>query len=271
MLRGVRVRRWGCQYQNVNIKDLAATDLDMVVVDSSLGQGPVSFQQVAELKAKPDGSRRVVLAYLSVGEAESYRDYWRSEWRADPPPWLGPENKNWPGSFSVKFWEETWEDILYRGEGSFLNRILDARFDGVFLDRVDGYGDWPDSLDAAKSAMVELVARLREFTRARDPEFVVIAQNAEHCIASSKYLASIDGVSKESLLYGLSEQNKPNAETDVAWSLHHLNTAKAAGLPIFAIEYVSDPEQKRLARDRLRSLGLVPFFGVRLLDRTPLD
>jgi endo-alpha-1,4-polygalactosaminidase (GH114 family) len=48
----------------------------------------------------------LVIAYMSIGEAEDYRYYWKEEWKNNPPEWLG---------------EET------------IRRIVDAGFDGAYL------------------------------------------------------------------------------------------------------------------------------------------
>ena len=78
-----------------------------------------------------------------------------------------------------------------------------------------------------------------------------------------------NAVSKESLLYNLRGPNQPNTADDVAWSLHYLKQAQSAGLPVFAIEYLDDPALRAEALDRLTALGMVPFFGRRLLDTLP--
>ena len=47
-----------------------------------------------------DGSRRLVISYLSIGEAEDYRpDYFTKEYlEEEAPDWLMHENKNWKGN-----------------------------------------------------------------------------------------------------------------------------------------------------------------------------
>jgi hypothetical protein len=46
------------------------------------------------MKRKPDGSRRLITAYLSVGETENYRYYWKPQWSKQRPAWIGKENKH---------------------------------------------------------------------------------------------------------------------------------------------------------------------------------
>jgi cysteinyl-tRNA synthetase len=122
------------------INAIRGTDYDIVIVDPFFdGVEELTPGEVAALKIKANGGSRLVIAYMSIGEAEDYRYYWRSEWEKDPPSWLAEENPDWPGNYKVRYWEEDWQEIIYGGEGSYLRRILDAGFDGVYLDIVDAF------------------------------------------------------------------------------------------------------------------------------------
>ena len=43
---------------------------------------------LAALHTKPQGGTRLRIAYMSIGEAEDYRYYFRPEWLVEPPTWL---------------------------------------------------------------------------------------------------------------------------------------------------------------------------------------
>ena len=267
-----RVRAWGCQFQNTDVEQLADTMLDLVVVDHALGEPDLviaSQRDVSRLKLKPDGGKRLVLAYLSVGEAEDYRPYWKRAWKKEPPPWLGPTNPAWPGAYTVRFWDPDWKDIVYRSPDSILRRIVAAGFDGAFLDRVDGYLDWEQRRPAAPFEMIDLVTELADVARAENSDFLIISQNSEPLLQQHLFRRAIDGVSKECLLYGLASHEAKNSKADVAWSLKGLNAARRDGIPVFAIEYLDDPRKIQSAREELVRLGFVPFFGNRALDRLP--
>lgn len=267
-----RVHNWGCQFQNIDILKVAKSELDLIVVDHALSEPDLVVanpREVNQLKAKPDGGRRLVLAYLSVGEAEDYRPYWKKTWKQQPPSWLGPTNPAWPGAYTVRFWDSEWKDIVYKGEGSILRRIVAAGFDGVFLDRVDGYLDWQKKRPAAPFEMIDLVTELANIARAGTPDFLIISQNSEPLLKQHLFRNAIDGVSKECLLYGLAEHESENSKADIAWSLSGLNAARGDGIPVFAIEYLDDPQKIDAARKELNRLGFVPFFGNRALDRLP--
>jgi cysteinyl-tRNA synthetase len=266
------VRAWGCQFQNLDVAKAAESPLDLIVIDPDATDGhgrALDASDVATLKRKPDGQSRLVFSYLSVGEAENYRRYWRDGWRVEPPEWLGPTNPNWPGSFVVRYWQDPWKELLFGSPDAALDRILALGFDGVFLDRVDAYGDWVKGRPSAPLEMVELVDDLVRYARKGKGDFLVIGQNSEELLRNSSYIKSIDAVSKESLLYGLAAPGQANMPSDVDWSLRRLKQAKGQGLPILAIEYLDDTATISAARMELDKLGFVPFFANRELDRLP--
>lgn len=270
-MRGIlaRVARWGCQYQSIDVQSIAASSLDLIVIDpiidATTGRGP-SAEELQRLKHKPNGERRLVLAYLSVGAAEEYRPYWSPHWRAGfRPDWLGPESPDWPGSHAVRYWHPAWQEIV---RGAII-RLVEAGFDGVFLDRVDAYSDWRHLNPGGQAEMVDFVAGLAEIARSRNPGFLLVGQNAEHLLSFPRYLDAIDAVSKESLLTGLKGHEIANSADDVKWSLSYLRLAKSAGLTILSIEYLDDAALIETVAARHLGLGFVPFFARRLLDRLP--
>lgn len=122
------------------IKALEQTNYDMLIIDYAFHRGvPFTEDEIQRLKTKANGGQRLVVAYMSIGEAENYRYYWQSDWSQNPPQWLEPENPNWPGNYPVKYWTPEWQEIIYKSKDSYLSRILAAGFDGVYLDRVDTF------------------------------------------------------------------------------------------------------------------------------------
>jgi cysteinyl-tRNA synthetase len=123
---------------------------DLLVIDAFVENEPpryVTLEEVRSLKVKPQGGSRLVLCYLSVGEAESYRPYWRPEYDrngdgrpdAAAPGWLERENRSWAGNYKVRYWDPAWHELLFAGPGSYLAAIQERGFDGVYLDIIDAF------------------------------------------------------------------------------------------------------------------------------------
>jgi cysteinyl-tRNA synthetase len=89
-----KVSSWGYQLQRADPAEIARSPFDLVVIDyshSADDEGRFTPSDLARMKVKPDGSRRVVLAYMSIGEAENYRFYWNEEWVEQIKVVQGPE------------------------------------------------------------------------------------------------------------------------------------------------------------------------------------
>lgn len=122
------------------LQALKNTSYDVLIIDLFFHDG-TSFtaDEIAQLKTKSGGGKRKVIAYMSIGEAEDYRYYWQSDWNTNKPSWMDAENPNWPGNYKVKYWETDWQNIIYKNSDSYLNKILAAGFDGVYLDIIDAF------------------------------------------------------------------------------------------------------------------------------------
>ena len=76
---------------------------------------------------------------MSIGEAEDYRYYWMPGWTEGYPDWIVEENPDWTGNFKVKYWDPDWQEIIFGNDDSYLTKIIDSHFDGVYLDIIDAY------------------------------------------------------------------------------------------------------------------------------------
>jgi cysteinyl-tRNA synthetase len=114
---------------------IKATRYDLVLVDLYFNNEVLSASDVESLKTKNGGGSRLVICYMSIGEAEDYRYYWSSLDKG----LLCNENPYWKGNFAVKYWEAGWKTVIYDNDQSYLKKIIDAGFDGVYLDIIEAY------------------------------------------------------------------------------------------------------------------------------------
>jgi len=99
----------------------------------------------------------------------------------------------------------------------------------------------------------------------------VVPQNGEELLLKPAYVAAIDGIAKEDLLYGISHKETPNKPADVDWTLKLLKPFKAQGKAVFVIEYLTRADYVRDAKKRLDDLGFVMYMGPRGLGALNMD
>lgn len=268
--RLVRASDWLYQLQELDPAAVRASRFDVVVTDPSRDGTDGAWWPRETVEAlRADG--RIALAYVSIGEAESYRGYWRPAWTTRPPAWLGPENPDWEGNYAVRFWDPGWRAILLAEDGP-LARIVDAGWDGAYLDLVDVYERWVElgelSEDEGLRRMAAFVRDVSTFARARRPGFLIVPQNAPALVARPDVLPSVDGIGLEDTFFD-GERAQPARATDEV--LSHARRIRAAGKPVFAVDYCRDPARVSRFYEHARSVGFVPYATVRALDRLVID
>lgn len=316
------VKSWVYQLQGdpqLDLEPLRAGKFDMVVIDYSAdgsAEGEFSAEEIAALRA----SGKIVLAYLSIGEAEIARFYFDPEWvRPDPreadggpfhltrvaPKWLAEPNPDYPDNLKARYWNDEWRQIIVHNLGnhpiianepSYLDRIIDAGFDGVYLDIVDaferfgpqalgGSGEQPD----AASRMIDLVAAIARHARLSRgrPDFLIVPQNGATIVTDAAfppettpsgttreawlaerratYLSAIDAIGAEDTFYfGPEDEDNPFEPQETTIAL--LDAYRTAGLPVFAIDYLTQDATIDEFYARCRAKGWTPYCSTRGLD-----
>jgi len=121
------------------IDAVSQTNYDVVLIDYAFNEIPFTNTEINSLKTKKNGGKRLVVSYMSIGEAEDYRFYWDSSWLSSKPEWLDKENPDWKGNYKVKYWKPEWQNVIYGNNSSYLKKILNAGFDGIYLDIIDAF------------------------------------------------------------------------------------------------------------------------------------
>jgi len=253
------------QLQDLNLEAIGETAYDLVVMDYSAdGDDETAFtaEQIAALKNSP-GGRKIVLAYMSVGEAEDYRFYWQEDWEPGNPTWLDAENPDWAGNYKVRYWDPDWQAIV----SDYIDRLLAAGFDGAYLDIVDAYEYYVDGRPAAAQDMVDFVAAIRAYAHAQDPDFLIFPQNApELASLVPAYLESVDGIGQEDIYYGYQDDDVMTPSAVTAEMESHLDLFKNAGKLVLTVDYATTPAHVDDAYAKSQAKGYVPFCAVRDLD-----
>lgn len=264
-------KSWAYQLTNLGEaqrKRIADSSYDLVVVDYAwdpvTGQAevPLTREQVAAMQKKPDGSRRLIIAYLSIGESENNRYYWRPEWNKKRPSWMKGESKNWKGNYLVEYWRPEWQRIIYGNAQSYVDRIIAGGYDGFYIDRADAYyyfGDTKQARDRMSTFVIDLI----RYIRSKQPNAAILMQNAEELLEGAAYVDAIDGVAKEDLLFGITHREELNTKGDIDSSTKLLDDAKAQGKAIFVVEYLLKDANIARAKDYMAKHGFVLYYGPR--------
>ena len=221
---------WMYQIQGLDedgaVSKLAATDYPLLVVEPTrTNTGSEDFDtknMVRRLHKTDDGKRRLVLAYIDIGEAEDYRTYWKSSW--EPPTEDKPGNPDfiittdpdgWSGNYPVAYWDKRWKKIWLGSNGLIASLAKDG-FDGIYLDWVEAYDDEriievaeKQGLDPADK-MIEFIKELKDAGQRITKDFLVVSQNAPYLLdENASYADVIDALAVEDTWFG--------GEGDAGW------------------------------------------------------
>ncbi|MBM4241523.1 MAG: hypothetical protein FJ150_07690 [Euryarchaeota archaeon] len=291
-----QVKFWAYQIQGLNTSgafdQLAASHYDVLVIEptrtdwSSDDKNFDTKAMVKTLKSSKasDGvHRKLVIAYIDMGEAENWRWYWRwsKEWdEGEPRPadWpsyiLAHDPDGWEGNYPVAYWDDRWKDIIIYGKNqtsspygdykSAIDEAINDGFDGIYIDWVEGYESEAVIEEARRQGkdsageMIKFIQEMRDYAKARNPDFVIIQQNgAALCEGHPELFSIIDGISQEAIWYDGTAFDDWNAsdgydilneQSLTDYYLNYLDQYKKAGIPVFnceyALAYASDVYEK---------------------------
>lgn len=121
------------------IAAVKATNYDAIIMDLFFDETAFTASEIDQLKTKANGGKRLVICYMSIGEAEDYRYYWKSTWKVGSPSFIVAENPDWPGNYKVQYWNTDWQSIITGNDNAYAKKLLDSHFDGAYLDIIDGF------------------------------------------------------------------------------------------------------------------------------------
>lgn len=221
-----------CYAANLTLSDVEGADwaiVDAGIDPKSLANGHTKF-----------------IAYLSVGEAESYRNYWK---RIKNSGAVIEANPQWEGNYLVDVRSDSWRHILLN---EALPEIEAKGFDGVFLDTLDTAPYLedrdPKKFAGSRAAVVALVREIRKL----HPDWLIVPNNALELLAD--YGAAVDAAFAEDLYTRYDFDLKKSVATPLEVTNQKealLDAFKAGtGKPVLNILYAGGPGEK-LARDAI--------------------
>lgn len=252
--------------QNSPYGKLLATDYSIGVLD--MDEAALNADQMAALHAQG----KTNFTYISIGEAENYRDYWiDGGWSQNRPDFVLGRDPGWAGNFYVKFWDADWQAIMF-------DRVAEAvaqGWDGMYLDIIDAYEraavvaayDKPGG--DIRQDMIDFVIALSAYAKSLNPDFKVIPQNAvgllaadeaDPTVANAAYLAAIDGIGAEDLWY-----DEKGATDFTPYDVEYIQLAANAGKFVLATSYPTKEAYQQAFVEAAAAAGFIPFVADREL------
>lgn len=270
-VNGFTVNDFAYQLQGFDLDEIAESEYDLMIIDYSIdgtAEGEFTQVDINYMKTKD----KILLSYISIGEAENYRYYWNDSWDTNDdgvpdegaPDWLDIENPEWEGNYKVHYWDSAWQQIIYGSSDSYLDKIIAAGFDGAYLDIIDAYEYYEErGRTTAQEEMINFVINLSTYAKSHKDGFLIVPQNGEELLANSSYRDAIDGIGKEDLFY---IDNEKNSAEETEYSIGFLNLLKDEGKFVLVTDY---PTLNSLVEEvycSAYSHGYLAYVGPRELD-----
>ena len=121
------------------ISEIEKTNYDVVLIDLFFEGEELQPGDIERLKTKANEGKRLVISYISIGSLETFRYYWKQELGGRRPSWAPKRYEGYDDEYWVKFWNPKWQSIIFGNDDSYIKKIIDAGFDGAYLDNVEAY------------------------------------------------------------------------------------------------------------------------------------
>lgn len=294
VLNGVEVSTFMYQIQhlddNSEIDELAVTDYDMLIVEPgfNFSESPYDINYLVDnLKIKSNGDKRILLAYIDIGQAEDYRTYWESSWIAPtaniagfPDFLVTIDPDGWTGNYPVAYWDTLWQNIWLKDDG-LIDQIATFGFDGVYLDWVEAYDDdhvreYANTKGKnTENEMLSFIEGIKAKGKTVNSNFLVVAQNAPYLLDANPdlYATIIDALATEDTWFygeGDSEWDDSEAgdlrggerhEGDYSTKNRIIQNEKYLdlGIPVFTVDYCLSARNAKSAYKKSRKHGFIPL------------
>lgn len=292
------VRTFMYQLQRIEepaaLRQLAESEYDLLVIEPTVtvrGQEDFDIRAaVARLRAGKPG--RIVLAYLNPGQAESYRTYWKADWKAPthtarghPDFILQADPDGWDDNYNVAYWDPRWQAVFATDPQSEVRTAMTAGFDGVYLDWIGAYAEERIADEARRAgvdparAMVDFLLLIRKTAREMNPNALVVQQNAVYLLDEDPRLTqAIDALGVEDTWFGGKANanwgspaggdipNRCKGESSTAALLAQYAKYRAARKPVFTIDYCLKPANAARVYEEAARHNLIPLVTQVSLD-----
>lgn len=223
---------------------------------------------ILDADAHPDleelRDQMILIAYISVGEAEDYRFYWDN---IKKHPMVIRRNPNWEGNYYVDVRHKDWQNLLLN---EVIARIRKQGFKGLMLDTLDTAQflelENPIKYAGSQKAMIELVKKIHK----KYPDLFLISNNGFSLLDELGPFLSGALVEDIYMMPDFEAHGyKPVPEEDREYKVTVLKKVmERFGLPVFVIDYVPSHDEDRVKKCLvdLKALGFKPYIAEKNLS-----
>jgi len=243
---GNRTFLWVCYYAGFENFKLSP-DISLAILD------PDNVANPHDIK----GKNTLVVGYLSIGEAEDFRWYWKDIAGKD---FVLEPNPDWEGDYYIDPRSSGWRNFVIR---KIIPDILAKGYDGLFLDTIDTgeFLEWkdPQKYAGSKDAMVELIRQIR----INYPDIIIISNNGFPIL--EKIAKYINYALVEDLYTSYDFDKKIYLDQDIEITNQRIKSLKRISydfnIPILTLDYCEQSNSGKIAEISSKSVvcGFYPY------------
>ncbi|KAB2857489.1 MAG: endo alpha-1,4 polygalactosaminidase, partial [Bauldia sp.] len=210
--------------------------------------------------------KKTVIGYISLGEVENYRDYYKA---VEKEGILYEKNPNWPDSRFIDVRDPRWTKRVLE---ELVPRLLHKGFQGIFIDTLDNPPELERRDPAKFKGMAEAAANLVKAIRRHYPRMYIMLNRAYDILPAVD--GQIDAVLGESVFTEIDFEKKSYRLADPKVYRQQVEWLQAAKgrrpkLKIYTLDYWPPTDAAGIARiyAEQRKNGFVPYVSVKDLDR----
>lgn len=197
--------------------------------------------------------KKKLYAYVSVGEAASYRKYYK----ALKPEWKLSKNTTWNATI-LDISNDDYHQFVY---DKIIQPLVDKGYENFFFDTLDSYQLLSISPEQTKEYEKGLIRLIKKFKQ-RFPKAKLIVNRGFEVL--DEVHQEIDAVLFESMFHGLNARAsayKEVKEEDRKWLLDHVKKAQVYHLDVISVEYIDIRQKDKIEKtiERLEALGIIPY------------
>jgi uncharacterized protein (TIGR01370 family) len=210
--------------------------------------------------------RKTVIGYLSLGEAESYRDYYKD---VEKEGILLDKNPNWPDSRYLDVRDKRWTRRVVE---TLVPRLLHKGFQGIFIDTLDNPPELERRDPVKYKGMTAAAANLVKAIRRHYPRIHIMLNRAYAILPDVE--GEIDAVLGEAVYTEIDFEKSTYRLADSKVYRQQVELLQAAKkrqpkLRVYTLDYWKPDDIGGVIRiyAEQRKNGFVPYVSVKELDR----